>query len=296
MIEEMSKNLLTCNANKDFYKAISALNSHTNPFEFIDDLSIWVSKQDKQMFQNLEIKNAKLIFFSISDIQKDNFLNVDTNIFSSSGAGYMLKDFISCKNIQNNCIDILKNFIYDKAFYMAQALGVDNAATVLVAREGGDELASNDYFFHRDAHSLDNIDKIACQSRTGKSNYEYNLSFNLIGSNGTIFYKPATNNLTSVPIPDKQEVSNDALFTANTHQGAVWLRGKCNGSGAIHSAPDVQDQRLALILLPYDREEGEYENVRNYFERHFNNPDVCPLSSELEFVGQCPDLDWIKEN
>ena len=300
-------NLLTCNASEDFYKAISSLNPHSNPFTFFN-LSLLVQKQDKEVFQNLEVKNGKLFFFSIDHIQKDFFLNIDTNGFSTCGNGYTLQDFISCGDNKNNCIDALKTFITEKALYISRALGVEIMSVTVVAREGGDSRALNDYSFHRDSHHLDSVYKDMCLSREvdltykdmclsfiEQSGYEYNFGFNLIGENSTFFYKPTsvTSSLTLVPVPDEQEVNANELFTASVDQAAVWLRGESGGVGAIHAAPYVYHQRLAIIITTYQKDD-KLENEHNSFIDVFNHPAICPLlklDSELE-LEQCLDPNY----
>ena len=277
------------------YKVVTSLNPHTNPFAFFD-LNLLVQEQDKNFFQNLKLKNAKLFFFSIDHIQKDFFLNIDTNGFSTCGNGYMLQDFVFCDDNKPNCVDTLKTFITEKASYILRMLGVDIMSITIVIREGGDIRALNDYSFHRDSHHLDSVYKDICLNSTvglvykdvclnhiEQSGYEYNFGFNLIGGNNTFFYKPTNLNssFTSVPVPDDdQEINPNELLTPNMSQAAVWLRGESGGVGAIHAAPYVQNKRLAIILTTYQKDD-EFENVHNSFLDIFNHPAVCYQSSNL---------------
>jgi hypothetical protein len=274
-----------CNANEHFYKAINSLNPHSNPFSFFN-LSLLMQEGDKELFQNLKVKNGKLFFFSFTHVQKEFFLNIDTNGFSTCGNGHMLQDFVFCDNNEDNCIDALKAFMTNTALYISQALGVEIMSITVVAREGGDNRALNDYSFHRDSHHLDFVYKDICLSNIGRSDYEYNFGFNIIGENSTFFYKPSNINssLTLVPVPDEQEVNVNELFTAGVDQAAVWLRGENGGIGAIHAAPYVDHQRLAIIFTTYQKD-NELLREYNSFTDVFNHPAKCSLSglsSELE--------------
>lgn len=287
-------NLLTCIADERFYKAVSSLNPHSNPFAFFN-LSLLLQEKNKEVFQNLKVKNGKLFFSSIDHIQKDFFLNIDTNGFSTCGTGYMLQDFVSCGDCKNNCIDALKTFITETALYISQALGIDTISVTVVTREGGDNRALNDYSFHRDSHHLDSVYKDMSLSHIEQSGYEYNFGFNLIGENSTIFYKPTsvTSSLTLVPVPDEQEVNANELFTAGVDQAAVWLRGESGGVGAIHAAPYVHNQRLAIIFTTYQKDDI-FEKQYSSFIKIFNHPAKCPLLgvvSELE-LEQCLDPNY----